>query len=512
MPKRHAKGDRIEILLISNTLYPYLIHNISILSVPAGITYRFRYEVRHFENNNVENLTGKLGLFVLFDTGEKAYIPLRTFRFFRVENFGDYVFLELEFLDYVKYDLGDETAELKEKDKETRKAMRLARLAPSRHKHSEAIKSVLTDKGETAAGKLILSTDPCKVCGIEIDDRSRFAETLKFWSIIVKLLGGIDYYADNCFYRIAAIRDIGSDKDAPFFEGEKRKGFKLYAGRTYLMQVFQLMSTYASPPPPGFKIEIQSIAQHILPLRSSEIVDGPYDRLEFLFYVLPQEMRRVNSFLAVENSQRIEDPKKTEPIAVELKQLIESHKEKDSTILKELGKLLEDPSTTEPIAVELKQLIESHKEKDSTILKELGKLLEDPSTTEPIAVELKQLVESHKGKDSTILKRLGKLLEDGSEDDGAKIPPSLMQIRIKWTKWEFVRKVLLPIPVGIIAVGLYYLSKEIGHWLATTFELAADVRPEFIQLFAFILLAWSAGNWTTFTGAFKAQSASGPKA
>src|SRR5205807_10215729 len=117
-------------------------------------------------------------------------------------------------------------------------------------------------------------------------------------------------------------------------EGQKRRGFKLYAGRTYLMHVFQLMSTYKSPPPPGFKIEIQSIEQHILPLRSSEIVDGMYDRLEFLFYVLPQQMRRVNSFLAVENSQRIQDPKNLEPIAVELKQLIDSHKEKDSTTLK----------------------------------------------------------------------------------------------------------------------------------------------------------------------------------
>src|SRR5205807_9342960 len=105
------------------------------------------------------------------------------------------------------------------------------------------------------------------------------------------------------------------------------------------------------------------------------------------------------------------------------------------------------------------------------------------------------------------LKHLQKLLEDGSEKEGAKIPPSLMQIRIKWTKWEFMRKRVLPLPIGIIAVVLYYLSKEIGHWLALAFNLAADVRPEFIQLFSFILLAWSAGNWTTFTGAFKAQSA-----
>src|SRR5436853_6647778 len=101
MPKRRAKDDRIEILLISNTFYPYLIHNISILSVPAGITYRFRYEVRHFETKDLNSLVGKLGLFVLLDTEEdtkeKVYIPLRTFRFFRVENFGDYVFLELEF-------------------------------------------------------------------------------------------------------------------------------------------------------------------------------------------------------------------------------------------------------------------------------------------------------------------------------------------------------------------------------------------------------------------------------
>ena len=71
-------------LLMTNTLHPYQVHNIPILSLLPGTTYRFRYEASHFQTSRDEiaKLPGKSGLLVLRDFQTGMLIPLRTFRFF----------------------------------------------------------------------------------------------------------------------------------------------------------------------------------------------------------------------------------------------------------------------------------------------------------------------------------------------------------------------------------------------------------------------------------------------
>ncbi len=390
------KTAGIEIILITNTLYPYLRHNISVLSLPPGITYRFRYEKKYFAIDDIKELRGKLGLLVLRHFERGTFIPLRTFRFFRVELFGQFVFLELEFLNYVKY--GQEQ-DVQEQEKE-------------REKHNSTLSNAITAKNilnHPGAGmdKLVIPTSQAWVSNIGIDDRSNSENTLGYWNNIVTLLGGIDYYAKACFYLIASVKEIDSDREARLFEGKKRKGYKFYAKKAYLMQIFQLMASRKAPPPPGFNIEFQCISQHVLPMRNSEIVDGPYDRLEFYFYVLPQEIRRVNSFIIVENKQQLFNPKQ--------------------------------------------------------------------------------------------------------EKESVTIPASFLQTNVKWTKWEFMRKRIFPIPIVALGSLIYYFSNEIGPWLN---QLGLQVKPELlkpqlIQLLGLILIALGAGSWASFAGAFKAQA--GPK-
>jgi hypothetical protein len=214
-----------------------------------------------------------------------------------------------------------------------------------------------------------------------------------FWSRIAILLGGIESYRKACFYLIGTLRDIDSGKPATLFSSRWRRGLKLYAGRGYAMQVFQVMANGKPPAPPGFPITLNFLEKHILPLRSSEIVDGPYDRLEYYFYVLPQELRRNVSVLHMNCEQKLPSP-------------------------------------------------------------------DDPQCS-------------------------------------SSIPGSFIHAQIKWTKWEFFRKRILPIPLFGIGICLWFFANAVSSWAGHGF------RPEYVELIAFFVLAVAFQNWGVFTGALK---------
>ncbi len=95
-----------EIILITNSVYPYHLHNVAILSLPFGATYHFRYERRffHFDSDGIDRLDGRTGILVLRDFERATFIPLRTFRVLSVDDCGEFVFLDLEFLYFVEYE------------------------------------------------------------------------------------------------------------------------------------------------------------------------------------------------------------------------------------------------------------------------------------------------------------------------------------------------------------------------------------------------------------------------
>jgi hypothetical protein len=451
------KEQKIEIFISTNTLYPYHRHNITILSLPAGITYRFRYEARHFAIDDIKGLVGKLGLLVLRDFVEATFIPLRTFRVFRVEHFGNFIFLELEFLHLVKYDLPPVNKQEGEA-LETFLGREKAELKRVRERHSGVIVAglprvekivggrpqtvVIENRPNEGLEKLIFPVGATNIQSIAVDSGSNEEETLRYWSNTVALLGGIDYYAGACFYRIASVKEVDSDKSFKLFEGKKRKGVLLYTDKTYVMQIFQLMGSKKAPAPPGFKIEFKNIQQHILPIRDSEAVDGEYDKLEFIFYVLPQPTRRVNSYLIITNTQQLTNPKEPAPPGV----------------IQELAQVL--TAQNRPTVASLAQ--------------EFDKLLAPPK-----------------------------------EKSTLDIPPSLLQLKIKWTFWQLLYKRVLPYLAVVVATVLYLASKEISAWLGQ--KIGQEVKPELVQFVALFLGALAAGSLTTYAGAFKPQSGSGPK-
>lgn len=79
-----------EVLFLTNSIYPYHLHNVAILSLPFGATYHFRYERQYFHlcSQEIGELEGKVGLLVLRDFDRATFIPLRTLRILKVDDCG----------------------------------------------------------------------------------------------------------------------------------------------------------------------------------------------------------------------------------------------------------------------------------------------------------------------------------------------------------------------------------------------------------------------------------------
>jgi hypothetical protein len=297
-----------EILLISNSIYPYHLHNVAILSLPFGCTYRFRYERRYFkvDAGEIDLLSGKFGVFVLRDSDRNTFIPLRTFRVLSVDDCGEFVFLDLEFQRFANY-----VTLMAERDAKSADAA--DRLLAAREVYDAAVKRCLDGLGiqtTLAQGprKLILSVKPEDLEGIAIVESSEGRGFKWAWAHVATALGGMPIYGGVCFYLIGAFQALNREKEVPRFKSRWRAGLVLKTGKVYLMRVYQLIGGRAAPASPGFHMGLHWVGAHLTPLQSTIAIDGAYDRLDFYLSVLPQENEVNHSELLLVCDELVPDP------------------------------------------------------------------------------------------------------------------------------------------------------------------------------------------------------------
>jgi hypothetical protein len=297
-----------KIILVTNTIYPYHLHNVTILSLPFGGTYHFRYERQYFHLDplGIAALKGQIGILVLRDYERASFIPLRTFQVLDVDDCGEFVFLDLEFLHFVEYTAsrseieiaGDNTADklLSEREK---------------HGHTVAVQvlaSGIENNKNQHLKKLILSVSRLELASIATRAAVEGGEFVHAWSHLVTVLGGMAVYAQVCFYVVSLLMELNSGKSASRFRSQWRAGLVLDAGKVYLIRIYQVMGNRTIPPRPGFKMRLALMEGHLSPLRSEIAVDGAYDRLSFLVSVLPQEREKNQSELLLTCDQSVPDP------------------------------------------------------------------------------------------------------------------------------------------------------------------------------------------------------------
>ena len=297
---------KLEIVLVTNSVYPYHLHNVAILSLPFGAAYHFRYEHRflQLDSDGIENLQDKMGLLVLRDFERATLVPLRTFRVLAVDDCGDFVFLDLQFQYFVSYPASaSEVASGIQLDDSLRQ---------EREKYSYTVAAQLeglnirNDKKQHLT-KLIFPAKPGDLATIVLTNATEGGQFAHAWSHVVTALGGMDAYKGVCFYLISSILALNSGKRVSRFSTRWRTGLVLRTGTVYLIRVYQVIGDRSVPARPGFKIRLQYIEGHLSPLRSEIAVDGAYDRLSFFVFVLPQEQETNQSELLFACDQSVPD-------------------------------------------------------------------------------------------------------------------------------------------------------------------------------------------------------------
>ncbi len=296
-----------EIILVTNSIYPYHLHNVAILSLPFGGTYHFRYEHRYFhlDVHGIEHLKGKVGVLVLRDYERATFIPLRTFRVLNVDDCGEFVFLDLEFLHFVEY--ASSRSEAQAGSSTLADALLRERERYSGTVAAQIQASGVENKKNQHLPKLIFRASPLELAKINATTASEGRGFANAWSHVVTALGGMPVYEAVCFYVVGTVLELNSGKGASRFSGRWRAGLVLETGKIYLIRIYQLTGNRAVPPRPGYKMRLTCVEGHLSPLRSEIAMDGAYDRLSFFVSVLPQEREKNQSELLITSDQSFPD-------------------------------------------------------------------------------------------------------------------------------------------------------------------------------------------------------------
>lgn len=297
------------LILITNTVHPYNLHNVSILSLPCGGTYHFHYERSYFhlDADGIEALQGMMGLLVLRDFERATFIPLRTFRVLTVDNCGGLVFLDLEFLHFVEYEASRSEIEAGMSGKDADE------LLVEREKYSQAIAVQVLASGcennqKQHLEKLILGVNPSELTRIRTRAASDGPEFAHAWLHVVTVLGSLSVYSRVCFYLVSSLIELNSGRSASRFRNPWQAGLVLETGKVYLIRIYQVIGDRGLPPKPGYSIRISYMQGHLSLLCSEMPVDGAYDRMSVLASVLPNEREKSHSEMLLTCNQLVADP------------------------------------------------------------------------------------------------------------------------------------------------------------------------------------------------------------
>ncbi len=318
-------SDERRVLMITNARAPYAIHNISALSLPNGLTYQFRYDKKYLEipDGNeasawIRRLKHEKGVLVLRDSDRGTFIPLREFRVHSTEEFAEHVFFDLEFADYVSYKSPpSSSADAQQQELEC---------------YSPVIAGLIPPESNAGADsslrKLVFTVKASSLDVINARRQEHAQSPLEAWKSLAELLSGMPIFEGLCFHKIIGVQTIDAVRGYRYRLRERmashnwyprrwisssylspctlmgeRRGYQINGGKTYLLKLVEIIPAFESTGFVPFDITLDTSAQHLLPMRTAEKVDGPDDRIQFVFYAVPQPATAVTSFLILASKQ-----------------------------------------------------------------------------------------------------------------------------------------------------------------------------------------------------------------
>jgi hypothetical protein len=221
----------------------------------------------------------------------------------RLVSYGEFVFMDLEFLNYVRYggeDPGRTAA--------AGGALDISRI--EREKYHERIAAALPslpNKPKEPYPFLVVGTSARSADLVDVDDEKIPEKTASSWYRIVHLLADLADFKGVCFYRLASIAESTprSKPLVPSGLADGSQGYAMKAGRDYGMTVLYTIPSSLENAGLPFAMHIESMPSHLRPMRERELVDGPYDLMTFRVHALAQPDRRTSSLIGLQSEQKL---------------------------------------------------------------------------------------------------------------------------------------------------------------------------------------------------------------
>jgi hypothetical protein len=277
------------LIVITNAIPPFDRHNITILSLPPGARYHFRYPKGYISQGAPTNIEGLRGLLVVRDKQTAGMLPVRWFTGIGLEDYGQFLFLDLRF------DLIFDLRNLQEDQAWSDCRQRVEAVLPQGTKNIPG-----ADLSPLVFRARASEFDPSPGAHANRSSEASPDDHVRRWLAAVSLLGQLETYKNDNFYTVSRVyREKPGELDLRTYGPLRgaRRGYRLDSDRVYFMEVVQATAPLGSPHGPREELVLSSPAGHIQELHTSWLIDGAYDRARFFFYVLPQEQTTVPSVL-----------------------------------------------------------------------------------------------------------------------------------------------------------------------------------------------------------------------
>ena len=263
------------IYIITTLTVPYVYHLPTILTLPSGFRYRFRYRRKylHFEGTPREAFLRQEALIWLrFPTGdEQSYIPIRRASVNRVRDYGEVVFFELR-LGQLPV-VGDSPK------------LRQTFISSASRSTTEVLTRSLSSLPENERDKYVFPVKGETPTFVQFDSEKSEQETLRRWTTLVDLLGDFEVFRGVSFFRVVKIFDAAEPTKSLGVTEDQARGIELRLKKdhTYHFSFMQFVARGRSvplPPPFDFSLDVDEAAIH--PVKARERIDGIYDSFDFI--------------------------------------------------------------------------------------------------------------------------------------------------------------------------------------------------------------------------------------
>jgi hypothetical protein len=272
------------VTLITTNSHPYNLHLAPILSLPSGLSYRFRYR-RHWVELGGEGLAQLKGkpCVIILRLRAGSYIPLRSCTVTQTHDYGDVFFFDLHMESLVDYTEGKITAY-----------------------DQKILDEVYRGKDTDPVEKLVFDIKKLTKNDFKLDKESSVELSRNVWTHTVSELGKLAELKDVAFFRFALFGEKKESK--PVLLDDYTYGYRVKSGTAYTFDVFEYVGGMDQTEriAKAFDFEMQTDPALLSPLKPKERVDGAYDRFELIFRTA-NILMRAQTFVILNNQQEIRD-------------------------------------------------------------------------------------------------------------------------------------------------------------------------------------------------------------